>query len=704
MREIRFILLAILLVFGCASWGQTSNHQLQLLEKDIKIYGNAVKKIISNDKCQEGIDDLTALIARYEQHPEYDKVRLGVYYRDRAVGYKKMKQYQEATKGYTKAIDLFTQAGQGGQKELSDTWYQLALLYYDTGQKAETMDAVTSNLQTSLDYYGPQHTNTLNAYSLRANLAGMYGQRERALADRLSCFEIVRQNVERNFAYLTQAERAAYWQEYMPQTTIMFAFAHKLEVKADEYADALYDQQLLAKGLLITAESSLQRTIDNNADLASTYKQIRLLRKKALEDKSDLKKQTEANLKADQLERQLTASANGIGQFMSLLRIHNEDVKQQLRPQDVAIEFVDYRVGKDSTMYAALIISPSWQHVRFVPLAEQHEIEQHKDNLSPIVWQPIISELDTTVSNIYFAPSGLLYQIPIESHRLDDNTLIGEAYNIYRMSSTRWLAHKQQEHVGHDAALFGDLQYDTTVQELAEDMKRYPTSPTRSGLSPKLRGASSVLGLTPLPQTRDELTSIIQILSSPTQATMNVKTYTGNMGTETAFKALSGSKTKVIHIATHGFFDNTATTDADALQGSGLYFAGADNTLQGESIPVTVNDGILTAEEAAQMDLTGLDMLCLSACETGLGNVTADGVFGLQRGFKKAGANTILMSLWKVNDAATCKLMTTFYDNWIGKQMTKHDALEAAKRTLREMARWQDPKYWAAFILLDGID
>ena len=124
------------------------------------------------------------------------------------------------------------------------------------------------------------------------------------------------------------------------------------------------------------------------------------------------------------------------------------------------------------------------------------------------------------------------------------------------------------------------------------------------------------------------------------------------------------------------------------------------------TIPEKVDDGILTAREVSRLDLTSISLVTLSACETALGKVTGEGVFGLQRGFKKAGANSILMSLWKVDDEATCLLMTEFYKNWIGEGKSKHDALELAKQTVRSHKEkgWNDPKYWAAFILLDALD
>jgi CHAT domain-containing protein len=105
------------------------------------------------------------------------------------------------------------------------------------------------------------------------------------------------------------------------------------------------------------------------------------------------------------------------------------------------------------------------------------------------------------------------------------------------------------------------------------------------------------------------------------------------------------------------------------------------------------------------MDLRALDIVTLSACQTGQGDITNDGVFGLQRGFKKAGVNSILMSLWSVDDRATSLLMTEFYKNWIAGK-SKHDALEIAKQSVKAHKEngWDNPKYWAAFILLDGLD
>ncbi|MCO7111772.1 CHAT domain-containing protein [Bacteroides uniformis] len=100
-------------------------------------------------------------------------------------------------------------------------------------------------------------------------------------------------------------------------------------------------------------------------------------------------------------------------------------------------------------------------------------------------------------------------------------------------------------------------------------------------------------------------------------------------------------------------------------------------------MPEGLEDGILTAKELAGLDLRGLDLVVLSACQTGLGEITGDGVFGLQRGFKKAGANTLLMSLWKVDDNATQLLMTQFYKNLLAGK-SKFESLREAQKYVRD--------------------
>ena len=134
------------------------------------------------------------------------------------------------------------------------------------------------------------------------------------------------------------------------------------------------------------------------------------------------------------------------------------------------------------------------------------------------------------------------------------------------------------------------------------------------------------------------------------------------------------------------------------MQRSGLIMAGGQNAWMGGAIPSNCDDGILLAEEIASMDLSGTDLVVLSACETGLGDITSDGVFGLQRAFKMAGVQTLVMSLWKVDDNATSLMMQTFYEQLLSGK-TKREAFRLAQAVVRN--KYPEPYYWAGFIMMD---
>ena len=154
--------------------------------------------------------------------------------------------------------------------------------------------------------------------------------------------------------------------------------------------------------------------------------------------------------------------------------------------------------------------------------------------------------------------------------------------------------------------------------------------------------------------------------------------------------------------AGYKFYTSSQQSNEDrALSCSGLLFAGANATLDlsNRSVVPEGDDGILTAKEISRLDFRGLDLVVLSACQTGLGEITGEGVFGLQRGFKKSGAQTIVMSLWKVNDKATQILMTEFFKNLTAGQ-SRRAAFAAAQKTLR--AQDSTPEHWAAFVMVDG--
>jgi CHAT domain-containing protein len=177
------------------------------------------------------------------------------------------------------------------------------------------------------------------------------------------------------------------------------------------------------------------------------------------------------------------------------------------------------------------------------------------------------------------------------------------------------------------------------------------------------------------------------------------KVYSSNEATEKSFKNRNGKKDYVLHISTHGFF-NEKSDQANSMLESGLFFAGANRYWSNDSIRLEPeqDDGILRAAEISELNLNGCSLVVLSACETGLGySDTSEGIFGLQRAFRLAGANYVLMSLWDVDDRATAMLMTEFYKNLLD-DVDLDTALKNSKKRVREF--YPSPKDWGGFVLL----
>ena len=409
------------------------------------------------------------------------------------------------------------------------------------------------------------------------------------------------------------------------------------------------------------------------------------------------------------LKKQIVDDSKSYGDFTKFLKTTWNDIRDALDENSVAVEFLTYKSLVDDSLCIGAAVLTKWMDVpTIVPLCREDTININNaylhQELCRIIWEPILATLKNE-NNIYFAATGLLHNISIENLPYKDG-LISDTYRLSRLSSTRELLPRNRI-MGRDNYIFGGIDYNASANEdeIPASNERGYNAATHLSRDRSASIRAAVEELPYLPGTKTEAKSIIKLLKTKRNIT---KGFIGNKATEASIKALQPNETKLLHIATHGFYEsvknNSKEQEDDALSRSGLFMAGAQAFLDGEEIPEGVDDGILTAQEISTLDLRGLDLVTLSACETGLGDVTSDGVFGLQRGFKKAGANSILMSLWKVDDKATCKLMTEFYSNWIGKKMTKHDALEAAKKTIRETKGWEDPKYWAAFILLDGLD
>ena len=278
------------------------------------------------------------------------------------------------------------------------------------------------------------------------------------------------------------------------------------------------------------------------------------------------------------------------------------------------------------------------------------------------------------------------------------------------------LINNKNEEQMKSIALFGGMDYDKTpdnVSDYYNETKEFPLQ----DYNKLLRG----MIFKDLPGTLEEVNQIDSIFQSYKFSSTK---YTGTKASEKMFKLLPSNCPSIIHIATHGIYwdeedvednnkwlstfktnmpFNEKNEENHTLSRSVLLFTGAQKSLMGQVGNDNDDDGILTAFELSKIDFKKVDLVVLSACQTGLGDIKGDGVFGLQRGFKKAGVNSLLMSLWEVDDRATQILMVAFYKNLLSGR-SKKESLYLAQKTLRQSEYFNDPYYWAGFVLLDGLN
>lgn len=386
-----------------------------------------------------------------------------------------------------------------------------------------------------------------------------------------------------------------------------------------------------------------------------------------------------------------------------------KDVRRQLDDNEVAIELMAIPYSNDSILLDAILLRKNSAYPQIISLGSLQEISK---NTTRLIWTPILRYLHKG-ETIYIAPTQGLHIKPLEYYLYTKNTPMSEVFNIIRVTSTKNIARIKEEKRPNKAILYGGIKYNLSAKELSSASRN-------SKLSRELVDTLQRQGINYLKGTENEVNNILSTLLSG--GIKNSKVLKGANATEESFKALSGKHYDIIHIATHGFYWEDAVASnmnyykthdfssrsmgitqfkIDPLERCGLLFAGASLAMLGadKEVKNTAQDGVLTAKEIASMDLRGTDLLVLSACESGLGDITENGVHGLQEAFKKAGIQTIIMSLWKVEDEPTQYFMEDFYTNWIINKQSKREAFNNAQKSIR--SKYSDPNIWGGFIMLD---
>ena len=393
----------------------------------------------------------------------------------------------------------------------------------------------------------------------------------------------------------------------------------------------------------------------------------------------------------------------------------------------------DFKTGQwGASRYLAFVLSPGkGSDVSLVDLGDADSIDQQaasfkkslgnsktlpdvlakqSNDLYRLIFTPLTSALDKS-RQIFLSPDGSLNLIPFEVLRDDKGRYLIETHAFHYVSAGRDIAgYGMIKEKGQKALLMGDPDFDLAAKQTTGEKER-PLTRSR-----QMQGIT----FSRLPGTKEEVEAIAAILGHSAS-----DTYTGERARESVL--MQSKSPRILHMATHGFF--LSDQDWSSLMGdksrgititakeapsgkkpvrienpflrAGLALAGANRSLAQEG----VTEGILTAEKILSLNLRGTDLVVLSACETGVGDVkNGEGVYGLRRAFTQAGAKSLVMSLWEVPDKETKELMVSFYQNLKSGKMNRTAALRHAALKQRETVKARygsdNPYYWGAFVFL----
>ena len=649
---------------------------------------------------------------------------------------------------YAKAIDYFTQSLKiceeiGDKKGIAGSLGNIGINYKEQGNYTKALEYNTRSLTIAMEIGVPERIKSASRSLYLTNHLLKNG--DIAKKHLSTIYNLLETEIQTNYFTLSENEKQIYFSTMEEDFGLYHDFALHYQDRFDNLTDTSYNIALQNKGLTLKSSTAMRTAIQNSGDttLINQYEDWLSLKRKIANSNSTDSTYKELTNQANEEERELVKNSTVFSDFDKVKNLKWQDVQSGLKPNEAAIEFVHFKseivpiaIGTaNPIIYAALIIKKESQYPEMIRLCTETELKEilgvfQGNNLSFVkgvygtkskaekalyekIWQPLEKHLDG-IQNIYYSPTGLLHKVSFAAISKDNNVFLCDNYQLNQQSSTGKVA--LPTNVLYDAKdeflLLGGVEYNS--DKTKKEVWNY------------------------LPGTKTETENIQAFLKKKKHA---INFYVANDASEDNFKA-QANKANVLHISTHGFFypdpeqvheeakkdevqdeniifrganDPIAigfdseergssryanwsfVNNKNPLMRSGLVLAGANDVWQRDAL-AEGEDGILTAQEVSNLDLRNTKLVVLSACETGLGDIKgSEGVYGLQRAFKIAGAHYLIMSLWQVPDKETSEFMQLFYQN-----LTKvKDIPKAFNLTQQAMRKKYDPYYWAAFVLIE---
>jgi CHAT domain-containing protein len=565
-------------------------------------------------------------------------------------------------------------------------------------------------------FFSRNHPEYVKILSKMARVSFMekdYKRAKRNIEEALTNYETF---IKQIFPAQSEREKAKYWNTIKGDFEFYNTLAFSQLEDFRDLSGKVYNYQLLTKALLLSSSIKVRERILNSPD--ESLKELYGTWVKRKEDLTNAFSMSTQQLsdngisiegmksEVEGLERELSAKSELFGEGFENKKVTYENVAKSLGKNEVAVEIVRYRHFNhdftDSIAYVALYVKNDNTRPKAIQMAEGYRMETRffryyrncmigkiPDVYSyKVFWEPIQKEIGQ-YATIYISPDGVYNQLNLEALPTPDGKYVIDNSNIVMVSNTKDLYLRKQKskeatvNTSNSATMFGNPTF-------------YLTASTGN--------------ISSLPGTEKEVKELDDLLR---QKGWKTSEYTEGQATEEKVKDLESPK--IFHIATHGFYtpadasasheqsmtENEAQLSENPLLKTGLLLRGAGDVLAKTKYNYNIESGILTAYEAMNLNLDKTDLVVLSACETGLGDIqNGEGVYGLQRAFLVAGAKVLIMSMFKVDDEATQKLILNFYRKWLTTSNLRQSFVDA-KKELR--VEYPDPIYWGAFMMI-GLD
>ena len=633
--------------------------------------------------------------------------------------------YDAAIEQYKQQIQWF--AAHPGIQVFTEAMPEDGLLscYYLTNEYEKATALYPDVLEKNKLIYGENSLSVAETYMLGAFIYRATGREADSHAAYFKWADIYRDYVQHIFLHLPEDRQQMLFEKTLRIRDLLLSFA--LQEEGQEFVSAGFDFALRYKNLILQSKIDRKnialRAGPEVVDLLARQQSVGAALAEYYSQATGTQSPEFLALKTshEQLSEELAQIS---ADLLPIQKASWQKLQKGLKKDEAVIETIRFQYVNedkqltDSIFYLAYVLKADSPPAR-VFLFEEKETgslsatrSRYAATTNKPSWRKLLSEkliphLDS-IKTLHYAPTGLLHRVNLGAVPIDESIVFAERFDLHLLNASNQLNRKQKNiQSPKSAVLYGGIDYelrrsisdsDSTahrrkISELGDDFRNWRDK-----------------GWEYLDWSAKEVQEIGQLLRSKK---IETQILTAANATEETFKNLGRDmpSPQILHLATHGFFFPNPKEEAKTgfrnsthpLIRSGLILAGANSTWKGENAIEGKEDGILTAYEIAQMDLSNTDLVVLSACDTALGDIEDnEGVYGLQRAFKAAGARYILMSLWSVNDKKTYEFMTRFYDLYQNEGKSIPEAYRLTQNELRvKYALPFNPRGWAGFVLVE---